>query len=1519
MLLRLLFGVMLFVATCSAVSAQQLFFEPPRNVETDNARFPESHAGDEFAVVVYQEIVPAGENRGEIYLGLRRTEDGRNWDTVHRFAGPIEYSRESAPMVFSARIDDRDHLYVAVAKDATETRILRSTDYGRSFEDVGGVESDTTIVSPRLFKTEDGGLLLFVSQNIGLIQSILYSTSPDGSDWSSLESLVDRRELGLNFLPAHASLNGREHVVFQSVDPRERTTYQLYHKYSEDGGQTWSDVRRLSEFYNPNEADDSYSYDNQRPVLERINDRLALAWERRLAGGAPQIYYVELGRDGEFISEPDAVTTRLEVANYPRVLVENDTVYVLWFDNPRGSSNVFLSQRVGQTWSEQSLSLMTGASRFATPMRFRDRIHVFWHNWATQTRTALTYLEPDQSVAPPRVTPVNFADGGRSRRDEVEVAWQPPPDPSGIEAFNYVWSRDPNAEVPLEPRLDAGARRTRLEADEDGRWYFRIVTKDRAGNWSAPSTVVYERDRTPPDPVVFVPPPVDEQGYLQSNTFTLEWEPPDDDHLDGYSVSLTRLGGPELDIEPEAFGVPSPSGTVMTRSPRIARRNIDDGIYALAVAPIDDVGNVGEPQTLVFRTNKYIPTTEIWNISSSRDMLGRYSLEILGRGFTAEGEVEEIVLDREGEEPFDYVFSLADGAFSLDGDQRISDILIDRVRTGEYRIGLRHSERGLQFADRALAFEESGHISFGNYTVRYEPRFVGAPRGGFSLAAADVMLGGAALLLALVVAFSGSRVAGLVAESRLLEMEVKALLAGAPLPSQKKVERIKAMKRRGVGLRVKFAFFVVLLVVAVVVLVAFFLGSTALERQENTLARGLEQRVEVLLESLVTQSAQLLDNPEDNLIELSQLTRQTGVMDEVLYLTVTGRGREGTSFDYIWATNDPALEAIGTAEYDEAAAGREILPSIDTGELQPFGQSRLEDPASEAIPELEEEINRRAREELGDIPQQIDDFTDRISELVLMGTPEAEAELAEIDEIRTELESRVGEVLGEVGRGIQSYPEFDAGELGRDTTEYLFYKPVLFRMVGETPQEARYYRGMVRLGVSTELILHEIDETTQDLIMSTVVVAVGALIAGIIGATILATIVVIPINRLMRGVEVIRDTEDKEKLADHLINVRTRDELKLLADTVNSMTQGLVKAAQANKDLTVGKEVQKMFIPLDLTGAGQKMTTGYEDLPTVEFFGYYEGAKGVSGDYFDYRKLDDVHYALIKCDVAGKGVPAALIMVEVATIFLDYFTNWTLKTHGLRLSKLVYRINDLLEERGFKGRFTAFTVALYNSSTGKLILSNAGDNQLHIYKGARRRVVQMSMPETPAAGVFPSSMAPQGFPEISLTLEHGDMALFFTDGVEEAKRSFRDSEYQPMSDKDGVGDEELSLKRIHDIVAAVQAGDRYTLERVHSPDPDEVLTFNFGSCEPTASNATLALMAVEKIFRLYRAPEAGAEQRIAVDKKIDDFLKVHFEQYNLFFGHPRQGTPEDSLYNEYTHLVEDEQYDDLTMLALRRK
>jgi len=55
-----------------------------------------------------------------------------------------------------------------------------------------------------------------------------------------------------------------------------------------------------------------------------------------------------------------------------------------------------------------------------------------------------------------------------------------------------------------------------------------------------------------------------------------------------------------------------------------------------------------------------------------------------------------------------------------------------------------------------------------------------------------------------------------------------------------------------------------------------------------------------------------------------------------------------------------------------------------------------------------------------------------------------------------------------------------------------------------------------------------------------------------------------------------------------------------------------------------------------------------------------------------------------------------------------------------------------------------------------------------------------------------------------------------------------------------------------------------------------------------------------------------------VDKKVDDFLKRHFVQYRRYCAHTREH-PENPAYMYYTHIKEDEQYDDLTILGIKRK
>ena len=355
----------------------------------------------------------------------------------------------------------------------------------------------------------------------------------------------------------------------------------------------------------------------------------------------------------------------------------------------------------------------------------------------------------------------------------------------------------------------------------------------------------------------------------------------------------------------------------------------------------------------------------------------------------------------------------------------------------------------------------------------------------------------------------------------------------------------------------------------------------------------------------------------------------------------------------------------------------------------------------------------------------------------------------------------------------------------------------------------------------------------------------------------------------------------------------------MLIHIINEKTAELEKAAVAELDLSLGKELQKKFLPLDTGPDGNKFNSGCHYTKNAVFFGYYEGAQGISGDYFDFRDLDGRYYAVIKCDVAGKGIPAALLMVQVATMFNNYFKNWKPSVSGMRIEEFVYQINDLTDTLGFKGRFAAFTLCLFDSETGDLHFCNAGDNRIHICDTSEKCVKSITLPQAPAAGILESSMVKSkgGYQVQTITLDHGDILLLYSDGIEESKSSYRQ------------GNEELGAQRVNDIINAVLNRRMYNLHD---------LCFDYSNCSGTAEDVIMALICAEKMFRCYRNAKVTKNDRVPVDIKIDAFLKKHFLQYQHYCSRTSD-PPDNSTYMWYTNLKEVEQYDDLAILGIERK
>ena len=204
---------------------------------------------------------------------------------------------------------------------------------------------------------------------------------------------------------------------------------------------------------------------------------------------------------------------------------------------------------------------------------------------------------------------------------------------------------------------------------------------------------------------------------------------------------------------------------------------------------------------------------------------------------------------------------------------------------------------------------------------------------------------------------------------------------------------------------------------------------------------------------------------------------------------------------------------------------------------------------------------------------------------------------------------------------------------------------------------------------------------------------------------------------------------------------------------------------EAERDLELASTIQKGFLPQSPPPAD-----GYE------FADRYESAQSVGGDYFDYVPLPGGRVAVALGDVAGKGVPAALLMARMSVAARTHL----LATGGKRptdlLAKAVRRLNAELSDGGPMGhRFITAVVLLLDTRTHTLYAVNAG-HMAPLIRCADGTVEPLGE----VSGGMPLGIdAGQKFQVASRTLRPGDGALVFTDGVTEAVREGAEDGVEP--------------------------------------------------------------------------------------------------------------------------------------------
>ena len=195
--------------------------------------------------------------------------------------------------------------------------------------------------------------------------------------------------------------------------------------------------------------------------------------------------------------------------------------------------------------------------------------------------------------------------------------------------------------------------------------------------------------------------------------------------------------------------------------------------------------------------------------------------------------------------------------------------------------------------------------------------------------------------------------------------------------------------------------------------------------------------------------------------------------------------------------------------------------------------------------------------------------------------------------------------------------------------------------------------------------------------------------------------------------------------------------------------------ARANEriqhELRVAQLIQKTLLPKDLPA-----------LPGWQVTAYYQAARQVGGDFYDFIYFDDGRLGLVIGDVTDKGVPAALLMATTRSV---------LRAIAQRLvapGQVLERVNEVLYPDIPPKMFVTCLYALLDPDSGHLQFANAG-HDLPYHRHTTGEVTELR-----ATGMPLGLMPGMHYEEKEVWLAPGEIILFHSDGIVEAHNEHRE-------------------------------------------------------------------------------------------------------------------------------------------------
>ena len=235
-------------------------------------------------------------------------------------------------------------------------------------------------------------------------------------------------------------------------------------------------------------------------------------------------------------------------------------------------------------------------------------------------------------------------------------------------------------------------------------------------------------------------------------------------------------------------------------------------------------------------------------------------------------------------------------------------------------------------------------------------------------------------------------------------------------------------------------------------------------------------------------------------------------------------------------------------------------------------------------------------------------------------------------------------------------------------------------------------------------------------------------------------------NELLGVISIINKQNNKTFTSTNFSIAKTiAEQAALNIDNVVLYNEYLEKQ-KTEKEIEIAANIQKNLFP--------------KEIPTLKnayIYSFSHPARIVGGDYFDVLNFQNGKVGIFICDVVGKGIPAALIMVMVKSLL------HVVAGSEIPAKDVIKKINYNLCKHGLPDTFATVGYMIYDDQNSTFTYSNAGHHPLLYYHIKKNDFSIIDTPGLPVGIDYDTEYSVK-----NVKMNPGDTFVFYTDGIIEA-------------------------------------------------------------------------------------------------------------------------------------------------------